>query len=427
LLDCGIHPRKAGVESLPDFEKLNHLPLDAVIISHAHQDHIGGLPFLVKKFPHVKIYSTVQTIEIARLTLHNTVSIFRSQLEDWQSVELYSHEEVELLLKSVHTPEYKEEFSIRGMRHETLNDIRVSLYDAGHILGSASIMLNYSGTRIFYTGDICLSNQAIMAGAELPGGRIDILITESTYASTRSEKIGSLQHETKRLINDINKIIAGGGSVLLPVFALGKSQEMLGIIHESIIKKKLTDNIIYTGGLSRKISDLYDRYRFTVKRLKKDFVLKDIEQVNYIDVLDYNYFRKNPGIVLATSGMMLERTYSHRFADFWLRQKTFGIFIVGYIDNVTPGYNILKAEKGEKINFGRNEGIEVQCQINRYYFPSHSRREELLQIVDTLKPEKFVIVHGEPAAHSWFGQNILNKYPSAIVYSSERGREITLD
>ena len=123
LLDCGIHPRKAGIESLPDFEKLNHLPLDAVIISHAHQDHIGGLPFLVKKFPHVKIYSTVQTIEIARLTLHNTVSIFRDQLEDWQSVGLYSHEEVELLLKSVHTPEYKEEFIVRGVRHETNNDI----------------------------------------------------------------------------------------------------------------------------------------------------------------------------------------------------------------------------------------------------------------------------------------------------------------
>ena len=143
LLDCGIHPRKAGIESLPDFEKLNHLPLDAVIISHAHQDHIGGLPFLVKKFPHVKIYSTVQTIEIARLTLHNTVSIFRDQLEDWQSVGLYSHEEVELLLKSVHTPEYKEEFIVRGVRHETNNDIRVSLSDAGHILGSASIMMDF--------------------------------------------------------------------------------------------------------------------------------------------------------------------------------------------------------------------------------------------------------------------------------------------
>ena len=213
----------------------------------------------------------------------------------------------------------------------------------------------------------------------------------------------------------------------MPVFALGKSQELLGSIHESIIKKKLTENIIYTGGLSRKISELYDKYRFTVNRLKKNLVLKDIEQVNYVDILDYNHFRKNPGIVLATSGMMLENTYSHRFAEFWLRQKDFGIFIVGYIDDGTPGYNILCANKGEKIDFGRYEGIEVQCRINRYYFPSHSRREELLQIVDTLTPDKIIIVHGEQEAHGWVGQHILSKYPSAVIYSSEKSREIAIN
>jgi Cft2 family RNA processing exonuclease len=427
LLDCGIHPRKTGIESLPNFDKLNHLPLDAVIISHAHQDHIGGLPFLIKKFPHVKIYSTVQTVEIARLTLHNTVSIFKGQLEEWQSVELYSHEEVELLLKSVHTLDYKEEFFIRGIRHETSNSIGITFYDAGHILGSASILLNNSGTTIFYTGDICLSNQAIMSGAELPKCEIDILITESTYASTNSDRIGAMEHETIRLVNDMNKILAGGGSVLIPVFALGKSQELLARIHESIIKKKLTETIIYTGGLSRKISDLYDSSRYIVNRLKKDLVLKEIEQVNYVDVLDYNQFRKKPGIVLATSGMMLESTYSHRFAEFWLRQKSFGIFIVGYIDDDTPGYKIVSSDKGDTIAFGKYESVKIRCQINRYYFPSHSRREELLQVVDSLKPDKIIIVHGEPEAHNWFGSQVLEKYPSAFIHSAEIGREIGLN
>lgn len=426
MLDCGIHPRKTGIDSLPDFEKLNELPLDAVIISHAHQDHIGGLPFLIKKFPHAKIYSTVQTVEIARLTLHNTISIFREQLEDWQSLELYSHNEVELLLKSVHTLNYKEEVFIQGIRHETHDSIGIKLYDAGHILGSAGILLDYPGSKIFYTGDICLSDQAIMAGAELPESKIDVLISESTYAATKSDKVSSMEDETDRLVNDMNKTLANGGSVLMPVFALGKSQELLCRIHESIVKKKLTETIIYTGGLSRKISGLYDSNRYIVNRLKKDLELKEIEQENYTEVLDYNHFRKMPGIVLATSGMMMERTFSHRFAEFWLRQKLFGIFIVGYIDYETPGYKILSANRGDKISFANNDDIEVQCQVNRYYFPSHSRREELLQIVDYLKPEKIIIVHGEPEAHSWFGEMILSKYPSILIHSAELGREIVL-
>ena len=426
MFDCGIHPRKKGIESLPDFNKLNDLPLDAVIISHAHQDHIGGLPFLIKKFPHVKIYSTVQTVEIARLTLHNTVSIFREQMEDWQSVELYSHNEVELLLKSVHTLQYKEEIKIQGMRHETNDSIIIKLYDAGHILGSACIFLDYPGSKIFYTGDICLSDQAIMAGAELPEENIDVLISESTYAATKSDKVGTLNQESVRLVNDMNKMLANGGSVLIPVFALGKCQELLCRIFDSIEKKKLTETIIYTGGLSRKISGIYDNNRYIVNRLKKDLELKEIEQANYIEVLDYNQFRKKPGIVLATSGMMLERTFSHRFAEFWLRQKSFGIFIVGYIDNATPGYKILNAERGDKISFGRHDNVEVQCQVKRYYFPSHSRREELLQIVDSLKPKKIIIVHGEPEAHNWFGEKILTKYPSMLIHSAEVGREISI-
>ena len=124
--------------------------------------------------------------------------------------------------------------------------------------------------------------------------------------------------------------------------------------------------------------------------------------------------------------MMLERTFSHRFAEFWLRQNSFGIFIVGYLDPKTPGYKILNVNKGDKISFGKHDNVEVQCQVKRYYFPSHSRREELVQIVDSLKPKKIVIVHGEPDAHSWFGEKILNKYPSILIYSAELGREITL-
>jgi Cft2 family RNA processing exonuclease len=94
LLDCGIHPRKNGFEALPDFEPLNNLPLDYAFISHAHQDHIGSLPFLIQKFPHVVVYSTPQTREIAEITLHNAVNILAKNEAPDSNFKIYTHEEL---------------------------------------------------------------------------------------------------------------------------------------------------------------------------------------------------------------------------------------------------------------------------------------------------------------------------------------------
>lgn len=350
LLDCGIHPRLKGSEALPNFDILTHLPVDFVFISHAHQDHLGGLPFLIKKFPHIKIFTTEQTKEIAEITLHNAVNILKNDYTEEYTTPVYSHEEIDFLVRSMVGVKYNETIELSGLRHNSSDKLRISFHDAGHILGAAGILIEFNEQKIFYTGDINISTQSIMNGAELYDVKnINTLILESTYGSTDSSKLGTWESESLRFSKSINKILNEGGSVLVPVFALGKTQEILSVVHNMMLKGKLVETDIYTGGISREISSLYDKNRYITRRCDKNLAINDIPQINLLEIEDYNMFRKRPGIVLASSGMMLTGTTSFKLLDFWLRQSNFAIFIVGYMDEETPGYVVANSNKrGQK-------------------------------------------------------------------------------
>jgi len=425
LLDCGIHPRKKGREALPDFSLLDNLNLDFVLISHAHQDHIGSLPFLVQKFPHVIITSTIQTKEIAEITLHNAANILKEQFEGDEVITPYSHEEIDLIVRSIKTSAYNEKNEMKGLRHFTDEPVKISFHDAGHILGSAGILIEYKGERIFYTGDIKFSSQQIMKGAILPGYNIDTLITETTYGATDSEHLSTWDSEAKRFANSANKILNKGGSILIPAFALGKTQEILALLINLQEKRVLTEIDIYTGGVGKEISKLYDKNKYIVNRNFKDMDLNKIPQIDLYDVDDYQVFLKKPGIVLASSGMMIENTASYKLANFWLNQKNFGIFIVGYVDADSPGFQLLNKKQGESVQLTSfSEPTIVHCRIERFYFASHSKREELLYMVDQLKPKRVILLHGDFESKSWLGGNILNKYGNIKMHSSEVGKWI---
>ncbi len=428
LLDCGTHPRKKGKESLPRFDLIKNEPLDFAIISHAHQDHIGALPFLVQEFPHVIIYSTYQTKEIAELTLHNAANILAAETLLDEDLRNYSHQEIDLLVRSMHDKEYHSPFEICGLRHSLNEKIKVTLTDAGHILGAASIIIEIAGQKIVYTGDINISDQMIMQSADTSSfENATVLLTETTYGSTDSVKLGSWTSETKRFAKLSNKILNNGGSILIPVFALGKTQEILAAVYLLMERNLLTESFIYTGGIGREISNIYDRHRYLVNRGNKELVLKNIPQINVNDVEDLNHFKKNPGIVLASSGMMLKGTTSYRLMEYWLKQNTFGIFSVGYMDSETPGYKIINAKKGESVIL--NENLELQkilCDVNRFYFPSHSKREDLLAIAKRSGASKIVLLHGESESQNWIGQHLLDSKKSLQLYSAELGKQINL-
>lgn len=426
ILDCGIHPQKTGLESLPDFNLLKDKPIDWCLISHAHQDHIGSLPFLIKKYPYIKIITTPQTRALAELTLHNSVSILKKEINDG-SFEFYTHDEVDLLIKMIGYKEYESETELNSFHQSARSKVNASFYDAGHILGSAGILLESNDYKIFYTGDINLTNQTLIPAATLPKTKVDTLILETTYGATDSELLLNWKDESLRFAKEANKILNRGGSILIPVFSLGKIQEMLATIWLLMQKKKLTTVDIYTGGIGTKINRTYDYNRYVVNRVDKEFELNTIPQKDYYEISNPEEFFKHPCIVLASSGMMIENTASYNFARRWLAQNDSAIFTVGYMDPQSAGYIIANSERGDKVQLSKfDETREVKCQIKNFKFSAHARREDLLKIVDKLKPENVILTHGDEEAIDWVGSAILKKYKNVKVKIGLAGNEIEL-
>ena len=427
ILDCGMHPQKRGLDALPDFNLVKDKPLDHVLITHAHQDHLNSLPFLIKRFPYLKITTTPQTRALSELTLHNAISILNKEVSD-EKFEIYSHDEVDLLIKSIDYKSYEEEFYIKGFNNPDDEQVKVKFYDAGHILGSAGIYLNYKGHKIFYTGDINVSSQTLLPGAQLPPEKINTLISETTYGATDSSNIKKWDEETEQFARSLNKVINAGGSILIPVFSLGKMQEIFATILLLMNKNKVTGVDIYTGGIGKKISRAYDYNRFVVNYNQSESVLHDSPQKDIRDVTNYDEFFKFPSIVIASSGMIIESTPSFNLTKRWLRQKDSAIFTVGYMDESTPGYKIANAKKGDRIQLTEaDKRREVRCDIKNFNFSAHSKREELINIVDKLKPENVILVHGDEEAIDWMGNATLKRYKGIKVYAASQGKEILFD
>ena len=424
ILDCGMHPKKVGLDALPKFELLEDKPTDYVLISHAHQDHLNGLPFLIKKFPHLKIITTPQTRAIAELTLRNAINILKSQITE-ESFSIYSYEEVDLLIKSIAYKSYNEEFNISSIHKAEDSETTAKFFDAGHIIGSAGIMISCGDTQIFYTGDINLTSQTLLEGATLPSSKVNTLILECTYGATDSSSLNTWESEVDLFVSSLNKVINNGGSVLVPVFALGKLQEILATVHLQMLKGKLTNADIYTAGIGEKINRVYDYNRYTVNRSEIELILHDINQKDLYTLNSTEDLFKYPSIVLASSGMMVESTISFMLAKRWLMQRQSAIFTVGYMDIETPGYIVANARKGDKIKLTESDKkCEIKCEIENFNFSAHSKRGELLEIVKRLNPDNVLLVHGDPDAIDWMGASIIKMKKGIRVYSTHAGKEL---
>jgi Cft2 family RNA processing exonuclease len=234
--------------------------------------------------------------------------------------------------------------------------------------------------------------------------------------------------EVDRLASSINKIINNGGSILIPVFALGKLQEMLATIWLLMQQNKITQVDVYTAGIGKKINRIYDYNRFVVNRNSKDLMFHDIPQKDLYDLKDPDELFKFPSIVLASSGMVIESTNSYQFAKRWLHKKDSAIFTVGYMDPETPGFVIANAKKGDKIQLTeREKKLEVKCEIKNFRFSAHSRREEILSLVKSLNPANVLLIHGEGDAVDWVGASILKNFPGKKVFACTLAKELKFD
>jgi cleavage and polyadenylation specificity factor subunit 3 len=425
LIDAGLHPEKSGWDGFPKVEFLDDQPVDSFILTHAHTDHLGGVPFLLQSRPQSRVIASPETIELAKIMLSNSSSLMPKQhpKEVVDALPNYTLEGLAMVLGRFDPLELGASKVLRQASGD--KEIKATFYQSGHILGAGGVLIEACGKRIFHTGDTSLHEQRLVGGAELPDAPVDVLVSESTNGVADAYLTHSREKELERLLATITTTLGNRGSVLIPVFALGKMQEVLAMLWDAMQEGKLPMVDIYTGGMARRISSIYDQFKTSKSRTRSDDMVADIPQqeIPKRDGLFNGKFFRTPSIVLASSGMMQEGTGSYFLAQRWLRESNFAICLVGYTDPRTPGHVVANAKHGERIRFGSmKRDVPVRCAIERFRFSAHARREELLQIVERLKPKHVVLTHGDEQAMAAFGKLILESFPGTVVSAPEIGK-----
>ncbi|MBI2142531.1 beta-CASP ribonuclease aCPSF1 [Candidatus Woesearchaeota archaeon] len=399
LLDCGVDV--ASTEGsypyleAPEFD-INEL--DAVIITHSHVDHCGFVPYLYKYGFRGPTYCTAPTRDVSALLLLDYIKIMRSEGKE----EIFSTEDVKEMVKHTITLEYEEVTDVTP-------DVRATLYDAGHVLGSSMIHLHIGNGlhNLLYTGDMKYGRTMLLDPAAVQFPRLETLIIESTYGG--KENTGPERAESDEQLGLIIKdTVARGGKVLIPTLGVGRSQEVMLII-EHLVRTGFIDKIpVFIDGLVWDVTAIYTAYpEFLNNNIRKLIFHKDqnpflseifkevASQKERMQIIE----ESGSCVILATSGMLTggpSVEYLRHLAD---NPKNSLVF-VNYQGEGSLGRRIQRGEREVAFGNGANtqEMLQIKMEIHSVEgFSAHSNRKQLINFLYkcTPKPKKVIINHGE--------------------------------
>jgi uncharacterized protein len=398
MLDCGINPAEPEpLSAFPrlDFFNFNFDELDAVIISHAHIDHQGFLPTLFKYGFNGPVYCTEPTLPLMTLLQMDSVKIAKSN----GTYLPFEVRDVHEVIKHCITIPY-------GKPTDISPDITVTLNNAGHIMGSATVHLNISGVHnILYSGDYKYAKTQLLDGTLSIYPRVETLITESTYGN--STDVMPDQSVVYRTFTDnINRTLTGGGKVLIPVPAVGRAQEIMLVLDKEMREGRLMESPIYIEGMISEASAVHMSYAhylgYDVRRsvsqginpFQSEYFTVVNGAANRADVLN----EEAPSIIMATSGMLEGGPSVEYFKEIALSDKNRIIF-VSYQINGTLGRRVLDGTMNEVSMLDKNgklKVIPVRCETKRIDgFSGHSDFNQIMNFVSRVKPKRVLVNHGE--------------------------------
>jgi len=432
VLDCGMHPKNLGEDALPNFKAIADRDIEAILVSHAHQDHIGTLPLLMRRFSNARIFMTEATAEIGSTLLHNSVNVMTRQRAraEAMSYPLFTHRETDRASERWRWCPLRQRISITGERSsESGTDaLTFEFFDAGHVLGSTGIVLRAGGHTVFYTGDVNFDNQTIMEAAIFPEGKIDILIIECTRGDHAKPEGWTRAGEERRLAEAIGRAFERGSCVLIPVFALGKTQEMLAMLHKFRRERLLPDFPIYIGGLSSKFTDIYDRRAHRTRRqLPRLQLMKEVAPFILNDETIRDAPARGGRVYALSSGMMIPKTLSNVFARRLVENPQHSIFFVGYANPESPAGLLRETAAGGEVALDPDWPPQrVRCNVQQFQFSAHATREGLVDYAKKLSPKKILLVHGDPPAVEWMRSTLTDELPDSDVIVPSPGTEFEL-
>lgn len=407
LLDCGIHPGLSGIDALPFVDNIEADEVDLLLISHFHLDHCGALPWFLLKTPFKgRCFMTHATKNIYRWLLADYIKVSNIGTEQM----LYSEADLEASMEKIETVNFHEEKEVNG--------VRFWCYNAGHVLGAAMFMIEIAGVKILYTGDFSRQEDRHLMAAEIPSIQPDVLIIESTYGTHIHEKRDEREARFTGLVHDI---VNRGGRCLIPVFALGRAQELLLILDEYWSNHpELHDiPIYYASSLAKKCMAVYQTYinamNEKIRRqiaINNPFVFKHISNLKSIDHFD----DIGPCVVMASPGMM-QSGLSRELFESWCTDPKNGVIIAGYCVEGTLAKHILS--EPEEITTMTGQKLPLKMSVDYISFSAHTDYQQTSEFIRSLKPPHIVLVHGE--------QNEMGRLKAAIIREYEDDAEAHIE
>jgi len=365
LMDYGAY-----MKEIPSFPgEIPPKDLDAILLTHAHLDHSGGLPYLFSGSAAPRIFATPITLEITQTLLYDMIRLSEQYLP------FGKNEVLRMASKARHAYYGKQKIKSQCVMH---------FLDAGHIPGSCSIYLELNGRSLLYTGDFNSNSTQLLSSAQLNFSKLDCLIIESTYAMSNHP----LREETERkFVERINEIVKGGGTVLIPAFGVARSQEILCVLYKHNFQYP-----IFLDGMARAVSRIFTSYpnyfrdfKLFKKALKRAHIVSQGKQKES----ERLHAASTPGVIIAPSGMLKGGMAINYMNDLFQDTQN-GIFLVSFQIPDTPGRQLLDTKK-----WGN---MEVNAQVESFNFSSHAGRSglwDLIHVVEQYPETPIFCVHGD--------------------------------
>lgn len=401
LLDCGINVASDD-EAYPLLEapEFNIQDLDAVIISHAHLDHCGFLPYLFKFGYRGPVYCTAPTRDVMTLLQLDFIKIMRS---DTRKEPLYSTDDVKEMIKHVIWLDYGEVSDITP-------DVRLTLYNSGHMLGAAEAHLHIGNGlhNLVYTGDLKFAPTQLLEAANVEFPRVETLIVESTYGG-KDNILPPARESDKELRDIIKKTLDRGGKVLIPTLGSGRAQEIMIMIEGMVRKGELSEQTdVFIDGMVWDVTAIHTAYpEFLNSGVRKLIFHKDAnpflspifkrvgskkERMQIIE-------EGKPCVILATSGMLVGGPSVEYLKELASNPKNSLVFSC-YQGDGSLGQRIQRGEREIVFKNGqKQEIVQIKMEVSRLEITNHSDRKQLMSFIHKCspRPRKVIVNHGEPS------------------------------
>ncbi|KAK4662492.1 endoribonuclease ysh1 [Podospora pseudopauciseta] len=452
MLDAGQHPAYDGLAALPFFDDFDLSTVDVLLISHFHIDHAASLPYVLAKTNfRGRVFMTHPTKAIYKWLIQDSVRVGNTSSNPTTQL-VYTEQD--------HLNTFPQIEAIDYHTTHTISGIRVTPYPAGHVLGAAMFLIEIAGLNIFFTGDYSREQDRHLVSAQVPKGvKIDVLITESTYGI--ASHVPRLERE-QALMKSITGILNRGGRVLMPVFALGRAQELLLILDEYWGKHAEYQKypIYYASNLARKCMLVYQTYvgamNDNIKRLFRERMAEaeasgdgagkggpwDFKFIRSLKSIDR--FEDVGGCVMLASPGMLQNGVSRELLERWAPSEKNGVIITGYSVEGTMAKQIMQEPEHIQAVMSRNTGggrrgpgrdaekvlIPRRCTVQEYSFAAHVDGTENREFIEEVAAPVVILVHGEVHNMMRLKSKLLslnaNKTSKVKVYSPKNCEELRI-